>query len=68
VVVLAHRVAGQVAGVAEGHEVLLLHVVLALRLVADDVGHHEVVVVQGLRQGVLGVAKQALSGNISKYL
>lgn len=59
-VILVHGVAGQVSSVAQGHEMLLLHIVLALRLVALNVGHHKVVMVEGLRQGILGVSQQAL--------
>lgn len=66
--IMAHSVSGQMASVAEGHEVLLLHVVLALRLVTDDVCHHEVVVIQGLRQCILRVAQKALLRYKIRYL
>lgn len=59
--IMAHGVARQVSGIAERHEMLLLDIVFALRLVADDVRHHKVIMIKRLRQGILRVAQQTLA-------
>lgn len=58
--IVAHGVARQVSCIAEGHKVLLPHIVLALRLVVDNMRHNKVIMIQRLRQRILGVAQYAL--------
>lgn len=58
--IVTHGVARQVSSIAEGHEMLLPHIILALRLVANNMRNHKVIMIQRLRQRVLGVAKQTL--------
>lgn len=58
--VVVHRIAGQVAGIAERHETLLLHLVFALWRIADDMCHHKVIMVECRRQGIFGVSKYTL--------
>lgn len=54
--VVGHREAGQVAGVAEGGELLLGHLPATLRRLGNDVRRHQVNVVHYFGQRVLGVA------------
>lgn len=58
--IVAHGVARQVSRIAEGHEVLLPHIVLALRLVINNMRDNKVIMIQRLRQRILGVSKQTL--------
>lgn len=58
--IVAHGVARQVSRIAEGHEVLLPHIVLALRLVVNNMRDNKVIMIQRLRQRILGVSKQTL--------
>lgn len=57
-VVVAHRVARQLAGVAQGREPFLGDAITALRQFLFDVGREKVKVVGHVLQSVLGVADQ----------
>lgn len=58
--IVAHGVARQVSRIAEGHEMLFPHIVLALWLVANYMRHNKVIMIQCLRQRILGVTKHPL--------
>lgn len=59
--IVAHGIARQVAGIAKRHKVLLLYIIFALRLVANNVGDHKVIMIQRLSESILRVAQQALA-------